>query len=79
MGRDHPTDPVCVYKNNKGKVRFLTGADVIAYFRFITKLVHPNILDAELDLISTHSIQVLACVLLSEAGKYGPYIKLRLR
>ena len=43
------------------------------------KLVMPNISDEELKLISTHSIRVYACVLLSEAGKDGPYIKLRLR
>ena len=38
----------------------------------------PNISDAELKLISTHSIRVYACVLSSEAGKYGIYIELRL-
>ena len=39
----------------------------------------PNISDVELKLISCHTIRVYACVLLSEAGKDGPYIKLRLR
>ena len=39
----------------------------------------PNISDVELKLISCHTIRVYACVLLSEAGKDGPYTKLRLR
>ena len=38
-----------------------------------------NISNEELKLISTHSIRVFACVLLHEAGKDGPFIKLRLR
>ena len=39
----------------------------------------PNISDTELKLISTHSIRVYACALLSKSGKDGTYIKLRLR
>ena len=43
------------------------------------RLVCQNFTDLELSLISTHSLRVYACVLLHEAGKDGPYIKLRLR
>ena len=57
----------------------MTGADITAYLRVICKLVTPNISDTELKFFSTHSIRVYACVLLSESGKDGTYIKLRLR
>ena len=74
-----PDDPLCVYRDGKGATCYLTGASVTDYFRFVTRLVHPSITDEELQLISTHSIRVTACVLLAEAGKEGWYIKLRLR
>jgi hypothetical protein len=79
LGYDEPDDPLCVYKDTEGIVRFLTGTDVTEYFRFVTKLVIPSIEDAQLKLISTHSLRVTACVFLHEAGKDGTYIKLRLR
>lgn len=78
LGFTDPDDPLCVYKKGD-KVYYLTGEDITAYFRFIAKLVNPNISDAELKLIASHSLRVFAAVLLSEAGKDGPYIKLRLR
>ena len=78
LGSTEPEDPLCVYKDKNG-IQYLTGSEVTKYLRFIMQLVNPNISDAELKLISTHSIRVYACVLLSEAGKDGPYIKLRLR
>ena len=49
------------------------------YFRLILRLVMPNISNEELKLILVHSIRVFAYVLLHEAGKDGPFIKLRLR
>jgi len=49
------------------------------YYRFITKMVFPDISDEMLKLISTHSLRVKAAVLLHEAGKDGTYIKLRIR
>jgi len=79
LGKTDPLDPLCVYKDDKGEVKYLTGTDVTAYFRDIMRTVMPNISDEELKLISTHSIRVYACVLLHEAGKDGPYIKIRLR
>ena len=54
-------------------------SEITKYFRFIAKLVNPYMADAELSLISTHFLRVYACVLLHEAGKDGPYFKLRLR
>ncbi|KAL7523951.1 hypothetical protein ACHAXR_001316 [Thalassiosira sp. AJA248-18] len=79
LGNTEPEDPLCVYKDKDGKVQYLTGTDVTDYFRAVLRTVSPNISEAELALISTHSIRVRACVELSEAGKDGPYIKLRLR
>jgi len=78
LGKTEPEDPLCVYKDNKG-VQYLTGSEMTKYLRIIMQLVNPNISSEELKLISCHSIRVYACVLLSEAGKEGPYIKLRLR
>lgn len=79
LGNTEPDDPLCVYRDKNGDVKYLTGTDVTAYFREVMHTVMPNISDEELKLISTHSIRVYACVLLSEAGKDGTYIKLRLR
>ena len=72
-------DPLCVYRDHHGHKTYLTGTDITKYYRFIAQLVMPSITGAELKLISTHSLRVYACVILSEAGKQGPYIKLRLR
>ena len=79
LGFTEPEDPLCVYRNKKGDINYLTGSDITAYYRDVTAMVRPNITDAKLSLISTHSLRVYACVLLHEAGKDGPYIKLRLR
>ena len=79
LGFTEPEDPLCVYRNKKGDINYLTGSDITAYYRDVMTMVRPNITDAELSLISTHSLRVYACVLLHEAGKDGPYIKLRLR
>ena len=79
LGRTEPDDALCVYKDTDGEISYLTGDEVTKYYRSVVKLVIPNISDAELKLISTHSIRVTACVLLHEAGKDGTYIKLRLR
>jgi hypothetical protein len=43
------------------------------------KLVYPDIDAAALASISSHSLQVTACVLLAEAGMAVYFIKLRLR
>ena len=79
LGLRDPEDPLCVYRDDGGVVQFVTGSDVTAYYRFVTKLVMPNISKEELKLISTHSIRVRACVLLHEAGKDASFIKLRIR
>ena len=78
-GTTGPKDPLCVYKGKNGIILYLTGTDMTDYFRLILRLVMPSISNEELKLISTHSICVFAYVLLHEAGKDRPFIKLRLR
>jgi len=77
IGSTKPTDPLCVYKGENG-VQFLTGTDITSYYWFIMQLINSDISAAALKLILTHSIRVYAWVLLHEAGKDSPYIKLRL-
>ena len=79
LGCRDPEDPLCVYRDENGVTQYITGSDVTDYYRFVTKLVMPNISAEELKLISTHSIRVRACVLLHEAGKGKSFIKLRIR
>ena len=71
-------EPLCVYRAGD-TTKMLTGRQMTEYLRFVTTMVFPNISDAELSRISTHSIRVYAAVLLHEAGKDATYIKLRLR
>ena len=79
LGHTDPEDPLCVYRKKCGDVVYLTGTDMTEYYRFVLRLVQPSVTDDEVSLISTHSLRVCACVLLHEAGKDGPYIKIRLR
>jgi hypothetical protein len=74
-----PTNPVCVYRDTTDDTVYLTGAAITEYFRYVTKLVYPDIDAAALAAISSHSLRVTACVLLAEAGMPVYFIKLRLR
>ena len=71
--------PFCVYKNNRGKTVYLTGKTLTDYIRKIAKKLYPHMTEEELSYFSCHSFRVWAAVLLSEAGKDGDYIKIRLR
>ena len=79
LGVKTPTDPLGVFQSDDGDILYLTGDQITKYYRYVTRLVFPSISDADLRLFSCHSVRVLAAVLLHEAGKDGPYIKLRLR
>ena len=63
-----PSDPICVYQDTTNKTVYLTGAAITEYFQYVTKLIYPDIDEAVLATISSHSLQVTACVLLAEAG-----------
>jgi hypothetical protein len=62
-----------------GKTVYLTGQAVTNYLRKISKKIYPHMTEEELSYYSCHSFRVWAAVLLSEAGKNGDYIKIRLR
>lgn len=79
LGQQEDDDPLCVFENEEGDVLYLTGDMITKYYRYVTQMVFPTISKDELSLFSCHSIRVKAAVLLQEAGKDGPYIKLRLR
>ncbi|EJK64644.1 hypothetical protein THAOC_14601 [Thalassiosira oceanica] len=65
-----PESPACRYREGDS-TKYLTGLDMTEYLRFVTKLTFVHITDAELYLISSHSIRVTAACLLHEAGKDG--------
>ena len=71
--------PMFIYKDSDGNIRYLTGTVITEYFRKIARDRFPGIPETDIKCISTHSLRVTACVLLHEAGKDGSYIKLRLR
>jgi hypothetical protein len=74
-----PSDPIRVYQDTTNNTIYLTGVAITKYFWHIVKLVYPDINAAALASISSHSLQVTACVLLAEAGMAVYFIKLGLR
>jgi hypothetical protein len=76
---NQPDDmPITVYKTKKGKVIFLTGNKIAELLQKAVKEVRPDTTPDGLRRYSAHSLRVLACVLLDEAGKLPDYIKKRL-
>ena len=71
--------PVCVYRNKKSELTYITGSTVSSYFRQVAKRAHPSMNDAEIKRFSAHSLRVTAAVLLHEHGCDGDYIKIQLR
>ena len=71
--------PVCVYKNTKSEVTYITGSAISKYFRQMAKKAHPTMTETERKRYSAHSIRVTAAVLLHEHGCNGDYIKIQLR
>jgi len=67
-----------VYRDTTDDTVYLTGAAITEYFQYATKLFYPDIDAAALASISSHSLQVTACVLLAEADMPVYFIKLRL-
>ena len=65
------------YAYVKMVIRFAISLEMISQ-NTSTNLVNSNISYEELQLISSHSVCVFAWILLHEAGKDGPYIKLYL-
>jgi len=65
-----------VYQDTTDDTVYLTEAVITEYFQHVTKLVYPDIDAAALAAISSHSLQVTAGVLLTEAGMVVYFIKL---
>ncbi len=70
--------PIALYKTKKGKVIYLTGDKFAELLQKAIKKVRPDTTPDKLNRYSTHSLQVWACILLDEAGKWPDYIKMRL-
>lgn len=71
--------PLGIFQTSGGVKQYLTGRAIADYFREVALELNPNMTEEELQKFSAHSIRVLACILLHEAGKDGSYIKVRLR
>ena len=61
LGSTEPHDPLCVHKDGD-KISYLTGEDIRRCFRFVAKLINPNISEEGLKNISSHLVSVFACV-----------------
>ena len=80
MKLQQPSDlPVCVYRNEKSEVIYVTGLSMSNYLRQMAKRAHSTMTDTERKRYSAHSIRVTAAVLLHEHGCNGDYIKIQLR
>ena len=51
-----PSNPICVYLDTTDDTGYLTGAAITEYFRYVTKLVYPDIDASALASISSHSL-----------------------
>ena len=51
-----PSDPICMYQDTTDNTVYLTKAAITEYFRYVTKLVYPDIDAAALASIFFHSL-----------------------
>jgi hypothetical protein len=66
--------PVACY-SKKDSLAYITGTRITVLFRAAARAVHPTITKEDKQQYSAHSLQVWACVLPNEAGKFPDYIK----
>ena len=71
--------PMGVYLNQQGLVKYLTGNKISELLQSIAKHCHPDLTQDEISRFSSHSGRVWAVVLLDEAGMNSDFIKSRLR
>ena len=71
--------PIAVYRDNNGKVRYISDKDVEKVLRDAAKVVHKITSASDLAKWSCHSIRVGACVRLQQLGKPAHFIQSRLR
>jgi hypothetical protein len=67
--------PMGVFINHQGIVRYLTANKIAEVFRSVAKTCHPDLTRDENMCFSSHSIRVWAVVLLDEAGMNPDFIK----
>ena len=48
LGAKNPVDLLCLFQTEDGSTEFLTSDVITKYYRYVTKLVFPAILEAEL-------------------------------
>ena len=70
--------PMGVFVNHQGKVRYLTANKIAEVFQSVAKTCHPDLTRDKNMRFSSHSIRVWAVVLLDEAGMNPDFIKSRL-
>ena len=71
--------PMGVYLNNQGIVKYLTASKISELLQSIAKHCHPDLTRDEISRFSSHSGRVWAVVLLDESGMNSDFIKSRLR
>jgi hypothetical protein len=67
--------PLGVFVNHQGIVRYLTANKIAEVFQSVAKTCHPDLTRDENMRFSSHSIRVWAVVLLDEAGMNPDFIK----
>jgi hypothetical protein len=73
------SQPMGVYENHQGLVKYLTGNKISELLQAVAKKCHPDLTKDEISRFSSHSGRVWAVVLLDEAGMNPDFIKSRLR
>ena len=73
------SQPMGVYENHQGLVKYLTGNKISELLQADAKKCHPDLTKDEISHFSSHSGRVWAVVLLDEAGMNPDFIKSRLR
>ena len=71
--------PMGVFVNHQGIVRYLTANKIAEVLQSVAKTCHPDLTRDEIMCFSSHSIGVWAVVLLDEAGMNPDFIKSQLR
>ncbi len=67
--------PMGVYLNHQGIVKYLTGNKIAELLQSIAKYCHPDLTRDEISRFASHSGRVWAVVLLDEAGMNPDFIK----
>ena len=69
------SQPMGVYENHQGLVKYLTGNKISELLQAVAKKCHPDLTKDEISHFSSHSGRVWAVVLLDEAGMNPDFIK----